>query len=185
LLDERIFFFGWKIAEGKDYRQHKIFTDIEYRHKFRFMPVFDIETQDKKPREGDREGSRGTKAYYTLGKPRRTPGIPDFQIPPRSQVSRGARSAADHFDLRPHQSSPNHTPLISAWHESRRTFSRNGQKRTYSPPPPSSSSRPVPRAAARFFRTPTISLDCKNEDLRRFSREKLIIFYYVNLSVHV
>lgn len=29
------------------------------------------------------------------------------------QVSRGARSAADHFDPRPHQSSPNHTPLIS------------------------------------------------------------------------
>lgn len=122
----------------------KIFIDIEYRHKFRFMPVFDIETQDKKPCKGDREGSRGTKAYYTLGKPRRTPGIPDFQIPPRSQVSRGARSAADHFDLRPHQSSPNHTPLISAWHESRRTFSRNGQKRTYSSPPPSSSSRSSP-----------------------------------------
>lgn len=72
-------------------------------------------------------------------------GPPVFQTfrPASSQVSRGARSAADHFDLRPHQSSPNHTPLISARHESRRTFPRNGQGRAYSPPPPLSSS-PVP-----------------------------------------
>lgn len=59
MLDERIFFFGWKVAEGKDYRQRKIFTDIEYRHKFRFMPVFDIETQDKKPRRGTVKGVGG------------------------------------------------------------------------------------------------------------------------------
>lgn len=57
LLDEQIFFPGWKVGEGKDYWQRKIFTDIEYRHKFRFMPVFDIETRDKKPREEDREES--------------------------------------------------------------------------------------------------------------------------------
>lgn len=50
---------------------------------------------------------------------------PVFQTFRPSQVRRGARSAADHFDLRPHQSSPNHTLLISARHESRRTFSRS------------------------------------------------------------
>lgn len=88
----------------------------------------------KREQKAGRDRRIEVKAYYTA---RRAPGIPDFQV--RSQVSRGARSAADHFDLRPHQSSPNHTPLISARHESRRTFSRNGQGRAYSLPPSSCS----------------------------------------------
>lgn len=91
----------------------------------------------KREQKAGRDRRIEVKAYYTA---RRAPGIPDFQV--RSQVSRGARSAADHFDLRPHQSSPNHTPLISARHESRRTFSRNGQGRAYSLPPSSCSLPP-------------------------------------------
>lgn len=139
-------------------------------------------TERKREQKAGRDRRIEVKAYYTA---RRAPGIPDFQV--RSQVSRGARSAADHFDLRPHQSSPNHTPLISARHESRRTFSRNGQGRAYSLPPsscsplpPLSSLPPAPHplyVSSDVFRTPTISLDREDECLRRLSKERLILSF--------
>lgn len=69
-----------------------------------------IPTDCEERTSGRRVGSR---AYYTARGP------PVFEARVRlSQVSRGAQSAADHFDLRPHQSSPNHTPLIWTRHES-------------------------------------------------------------------
>lgn len=160
LATSKSFPLARRLLKGKIIWQRKIFTDIEYRHKSEF-----IETRDKKPREEDREGNWGKGVLHTHTHARDAEENPRYsrlsRSAPRSQVSRGARSAADHFDLRPHQSSPNHTPLISAWHESRRTFPRNGQKRTYSPPPPSSSSRPFPLAPLVSFVHPRFPLIVK------------------------
>lgn len=133
-------------------------------------------------RERDRESASESKKLGGTGGSRRrritrpggAPGIPDFQV--RGQVSRGARSAADHFDLRPHQSSPNHTPLISARHESGGARSslvtgKGAHVRFHlhllAPPSPALLS-PFPRISSSV--TPTFSSEREDGCSRRLSK---------------